>query len=74
MTATEKLQSKIIDLETSLGLLQHDFDQQNQMLLENTKQIQQMELTIKRLIDQIAGLQSTVSGGRLAEVEKPPHY
>ncbi len=67
-------EQKMIDLETSLGLLQRDFEKQNEMLLQNTRLIQQMELNIKRLIDQVASLQSNSGGDRLMTDEKPPHY
>jgi len=69
------MQQKLIDLETSLGLLQRDYEKQNDVLLANTRQLQQMELHIKRLIDQVAGLQAGGGGNdQLLTDEKPPHY
>lgn len=67
-------EQKLIDLESSLGLLQRDFEKQNEMLLENTRQLQQMQLSIRRLFDQIAQLQTNPESSRLLEDEKPPHY
>lgn len=71
---TNQTEQKIVDLETSLGLLQRDFEKQNEMLLQNTRLIQRMELNIKRLMDQVAGLQASSGGERLLKDEKPPHY
>lgn len=67
-------EQKLIDLESSLGLLQRDFEKQNEMLLENTRQLQQMQMSIRRLFDQIAQLQTNPESSRLLEDEKPPHY
>lgn len=70
----QSIEQKLIDLESSLGLLQRDFEKQNEMLLENTRQIQQMQLSIQRLFDQVAQLQTNPESSRLLEDEKPPHY
>jgi len=70
----QPIEQKLIDLESSLGLLQRDFEKQNEMLLENTRQIQQMQLSIQRLFDQVAQLQTNPESSRLLEDEKPPHY
>ncbi len=70
----QDLDQKIIDLETSLGLLQRDFEKQNEVLLQNTRQLQQMQLNIQRLIDQVLQLQSNPDSGRTLEDERPPHY
>jgi len=71
---SHNLEKKIIDLETSFGLLQRDFEKQNEVLLQNTRTIQQMELSIKRLFDNLGNLQSHSDSGRTLEDEKPPHY
>lgn len=68
------LEQKMIDLETSFGLLQRDYEKQNEMLLHNTRKLQQMELNLKRLMDQIINLQTNPDSGRTLEDEKPPHY
>ena len=70
----QPIEQKLIDLESSLGLLQRDFEKQNEMLLENTRQIRQMQLSIQRLFDQVAQLQTNPESSRLLEDEKPPHY
>lgn len=70
----DRLQQKVIDLETSLGLLQRDFEKQNEMLLANTRLLQQLEMSVKRLTDIVAGLQADSGGEQLMKQEKPPHY
>ena len=71
-----ELEKRLIDLETSLGLLQHDFEAQNEMILLNTRQIDQMQRTIKRMSAIIEALPPTGSTEqpRNLEDEKPPHY
>ena len=71
-----QLEKRLIDLETSLGLLQHDFEAQNEMILLNTRQLEQMQRTIKRMSAMIEALPPTGSpeGPRSLEDEKPPHY
>jgi uncharacterized coiled-coil protein SlyX len=71
---SEELRRKIIDLESSLGLLQRDYELQNEVLLEQTRRIRQMELSIRRLMDQVTFLQANLQGGDVAGDERPPHY
>ena len=71
---SNRLEEKIIDLETSLGLLQRDFEKQNEVLIANTRVLQQMELSIKRLFDQVSNLHANPDNPRTLEDEKPPHY
>ncbi|MDG2014065.1 MAG: SlyX family protein [Pirellulaceae bacterium] len=71
---SDRLEEKIIDLEISLGLLQRDFEKQNEVLLANTRTLQQMELSIKRLFDQVTNLHASTDNQRTLEDEKPPHY
>ncbi|MCP4079622.1 MAG: SlyX family protein [Planctomycetaceae bacterium] len=71
---SNRLEEKIIDLETSLGLLQRDFEKQNEVLIANTRVLQQMELSIKRLFDQVTNLHANTDNSRTLEDEKPPHY
>ena len=71
---SKHLEEKIIDLETSLGLLQRDFEKQNEVLIANTRVLQQMELSIKRLFDQVSNLHANPDNPRTLEDEKPPHY
>ena len=68
------VEQKIIDLESSMGLLQRDYEKQNEMLLQNTRLIQQMDLNLKRLFDQLQNLQTDPDAGRTIEDERPPHY
>ncbi len=63
---------KLIDLETSLGLLQHDFEAQNQMLLRALRQIDLLENSVARLVAQLDSMR--YDSGRTAQDEKPPHY
>ena len=71
MTEVER---KLVELETNLGLLQRDYEQQNEVILQLTRQNQQLEQSVRRLVDQVATLQLGGEGDRLMKDEKPPHY
>ena len=66
------LKQKLIDLETCYGLLQHDFEAQNQMLLQDQRRIDLLESAVARLTEQLEHLRET--GGMLPPDERPPHY
>lgn len=64
---------KLIDLESALGLLQHDFEQQNRVLLEDTKRLDRLENTLRHLASQFEMLR-TPAEPRTLEDDRPPHY
>ena len=69
----EQTEKRLNDLESSLGLLQHDFEAQNEMILLNTRLLNQLEKAINRLVSEIEGMK-TDEGPRSPEDEVPPHY
>jgi uncharacterized coiled-coil protein SlyX len=69
----ESLNKKLVEIESALGLLQHDFEKQNEAILWLTRRIAGLEKSIERLGFQIANLESTRSPATLKD-EKPPHY
>ncbi len=66
------LQQKIIDLETSLGLLQHDFDKQNEMLLITQRRVDVLENAVARLTSFVESVR--LDPARTPADDKPPHY
>lgn len=70
---SDKLVKKINDLETSLGLLQHDFDSRNETVLWLTSRVQELEKITQRLAEQLRSLEPVDEPGDPLD-EKPPHY
>ncbi len=71
----KSLAERLIELESAYGLLQHDFEAQNEMVLENSRLINHLEVLVRRLSEQIDQLQTATDDepGSL-EDERPPHY
>ncbi len=69
----EQTEKRLIDLETTLGLLQHDFEAQNEMILLNTKLLNRMEKAVQRLVAEIDSLKND-EGPAALEDQVPPHY
>ncbi len=67
-------QQKIIDLETQLGLLQRDFEIQNQMLLLDAKRIDRLEQTLAQLTNQFLQIRDNQTPLPSSEDDRPPHY
>lgn len=71
----QQLEQRLIDLETTLGLLQHDFEAQNEMILVNNRQLDQLQRAVRRLTTMVEAIPpSGASEPRNLEDEKPPHY
>jgi uncharacterized coiled-coil protein SlyX len=66
------LQKKLIDLETSLGLLQYDFEKQNEMLLITQRRVDVLENAVARLTSLVESLR--IEPARTLADDKPPHY
>ena len=66
------LQKKLIDMETSLGLLQHDFEKQNEMLLITQRRVDVLENAVARLTSLVESLR--IDPTRTPADDKPPHY
>ena len=69
----EQTKKRLIELESSLGLLQHDFEAQNEMILLNTRLLHKLERAIARIVSEVEELK-TDDEPRKAEDEVPPHY
>ncbi|MEM7783964.1 MAG: SlyX family protein [Planctomycetota bacterium] len=73
MTPHEKLASRVTQLETSYMHLQNDFESINEVVLENSRRLQELAAMVSRLNDRLEEAQSD-SQLRRPEDEKPPHY
>lgn len=71
---SEAWRQKLIDLESSLGLLQHDFEAQNEMLLRDQRRIALLEQAVARLASQMEAVRAATAVPRTLEDDKPPHY
>ncbi len=70
----DKTKQKLVELETSWGLLQHDVEQQNGEILRLTRQLQALENTVARLLDQMQRMQLSSEQTPADEEPPPPHY
>lgn len=70
---TDKLVDKVNDLEASLGLLQHDYEAQNETILWLTGRVKDLENVVKRLARQLEDLETANNSGGPVD-EKPPHW
>ena len=73
MPSDKVITQRLNELETSWGLLQRDFEAQNEMILLNNKKIQQLESMVQRMHEKLSREPSDTSPATLDE-EKPPHY
>ena len=73
MSTPDGMQERIIELETAIAHIQHDFEQLNEMVVR-----QQTELAdLRRLIGRLEGELERFSEGpekRDPLSERPPHY
>lgn len=67
------LKKKLIDLESALGLLQHDFEQQNRVLVEDSRRLDRLEKSLRHLASQLE-LMRPPAEPRTLEDDRPPHY
>ncbi len=74
MDNQEKTGDRLNALESTLTYLQNDYDQLHETVLENTKRLEQLKLSVDRLILRIEQAGSQGSEVRNLEDEKPPHY
>ncbi|MBX3417517.1 MAG: SlyX family protein [Pirellulaceae bacterium] len=69
---TRELEQKLIDLEINLGLLQRDFEKQNEMVLLDKRRIDLLEQAVARLTSQLDAMR--IEPARTLLDDKPPHY
>lgn len=65
-------EQKLIDLESTVGLLQHDIDRQNDALLELTRRCDELQRVLGRMAEKIDLLEQRED--TLPPDERPPHY
>ena len=73
MKNQDKIEARMIKLETDLGLLQHDFESQNEMILLNTRMLKGLEKRIEWLVSELEQLRND-EGPESLEDQVPPHY
>ncbi len=66
------LERKLIELETNLGLLQRDFEKQNEMMLVDKRRIDLLEQAVARLSSLLETIR--IDPTRTLVDDKPPHY
>jgi SlyX protein len=71
MTQTPDLNSRIVELESSLSYMQHDLQQISQVVLDQQKQIEGLQKQIDRWNEMITPEQQDLPDPLQ---EKPPHY
>jgi len=64
---------RITDLETALMHLQNDFEQLNEVVLENGRTIAEMQQALIRLTGKLDAMEASHES-RSLEDDKPPHY
>lgn len=73
MTNEDLNAKRLTNLETSLMHLQSDYDSLNEVVLENSKRLQEMTDLLVRLTEKLESAK-TPEPPRKPEDEKPPHY
>ena len=71
--AADPIAVKLVELESKLLLLEHDFDALNRAFVQRGEEIVRLQLRVEKLSDQIA----EGGGGEIPrplEENKPPHY
>lgn len=66
-------EQRLIDIETKLAFQEDAIQQLHEVICEQQKQIDRLELTCKILLDRVKEM-SLESGSNPAAHEKPPHY
>jgi|GEM_PF-3650535 len=64
---------KVIDLETTLGLLQRDFEKQNEMILLDARRLDRLEREVRELRDRVEMVRAAADSEPIPD-ERPPHY
>jgi uncharacterized coiled-coil protein SlyX len=73
MDETQKNSARLTNLESSLMHLQNDFDALNEVVLDQSRRLDQLTKMIERLTERFEQAAASESPRR-AEDEKPPHY
>ncbi len=72
---SEKLDSRVTELEIQLAHLQRMFDQLNEVVTEQSKRMDRLQQSNKQLADKLDRMKNASSGGGFdAADDKPPHY
>jgi uncharacterized coiled-coil protein SlyX len=66
-------EDRLQNLELSLMHLQNDYDQLNEVVIDQAKRLDQLQRSIAKLTDQVQASKQP-DEPRDPEAEKPPHY
>jgi uncharacterized coiled-coil protein SlyX len=66
-------EQRLQKLELSLMHLQNDYDQLNQVVIDQANRLEQLKRSVAKLTDQLERAKEPAEA-RNAEEEKPPHY
>ena len=73
MNADGKDSERITNLETAIMHLQNDFEALNEVVLSNSRRLDDLQALLQRLTDKFEAQQGETEE-RNPEDEKPPHY
>lgn len=74
MGAKPDLSERVTELEIQLTHAQRAYDELNQVVIEQAKELQQFRQRVHKLQEEIEGIKQQPSTVRTLEDEKPPHY
>jgi SlyX protein len=73
MSSANRADDRIVELESAIAHLQHDFDQLNEMFLKQQAELNDLKRLLGRLEGEISQL-AEVPEKRDPLAERPPHY
>ena len=73
MGSSSNNEDRLQKLELSLMHLQNDYDQLNEVVIDQANRLELLQLSISKLTDQVAQSKQPTEP-RDPEAEKPPHY
>ena len=74
MNENKQMSQRITDLETALMHLQNDFEAINEVVLSNSRRMDELHALLERLSDRFEAHKGASEEERTLEDEKPPHY
>jgi SlyX protein len=73
MSKSDGMQEQIVELESAIAHLQHDYDQLNEMVVRQQAEIGELKRSIGRLEGELEQLAERPEKRDLL-AERPPHY
>ena len=67
-------EQRLVDLESTLAHHQREFEQLNQVVIEQTGLLEKLQRRVERVEATLEGLMERLPDAQDASDEKPPHY